>query len=148
MAHVLSLDTSRRVGVYDAFAPLPLKTLRESSAQRVAQAPGFKLVEKGKEIYAERKKLEAKALPMQYTRFMAMSKTYLAEGRKVTKQIREDGNGVYKTKNYYALPLNPKDKPEPLEIEINDKLLEQITKDIYVHEAFAIAKDMVDLRKK
>jgi carboxyl-terminal processing protease len=148
MAHVLSLDTSRRVGVYDAFAPLPLKTLRESSAQRVAQTPGFKLVEKGKEIYAERKKLEAKALPMQYTKFMAMSKTYLAEGRKVTKQIREDGNGVYKTKNYYALPLNPKDKPEPLEIEINDKLLEQITKDIYVHEAFAIAKDMVDLRKK
>ncbi|HLP20577.1 MAG TPA: carboxy terminal-processing peptidase, partial [Chitinophagales bacterium] len=148
MSHYLSLDTLKRKGVYEPFRPLPIAALRQKSEQRIAQTPGFKLVAEGNKLYTERKKLIEKPLSLQYSAFTDLSKKYIARGRKVLKDIREDSTHIYSTTNYYRVAPDPNKKPDEWEVEINNKVLENITRDIYVHEAFAIVKDMIDLKKK
>lgn len=149
MSHHLPLDTIKRKGVFDPFAPLPLQALRTNSAARIAQAPGFKLVAQNQQLYSQYRQMGKQPLPLQYNAFMQYMHTYIATGRKLSKQVDEDKNGVYKTKRYYRIPqvLNPKAPIDELREELEQNLLKEINEDIYVNEAFAIVTDLMKLKK-
>lgn len=149
MSHHLPLDTIKRKGVFEPFSPLPLQALRDKSTARITQTPGFKLVEQNHQLYSQFRSVRKKPLPLQYNSFMDYMKKYVATGRALTKQIDEDKNGVYKTKRYYRIPLqpNPNAPKDELKEELEQQLLKEINEDIYVNEAFAIVTDLIKLKK-
>jgi carboxyl-terminal processing protease len=149
MVHYLPLDTLKRTGTYEPFPKLPIELLRQKSDQRVKLTSGFELVSKARDLYAQIKRMEGKPVSMQYSKYLAFGKKYLFEGRKIMEQIRGNSTELYKAYNYYLIPPDTvRNKPEPFEIELNKKRLEQLDKDIYIQESFSIMKDLIEIKKK
>lgn len=145
MKNALSLDTLHRKGQFEVFAPLPIDALRKKSEERVKNSKSFKLIEKGTVMIAERKKIEKKPVSLSYNDFWEMSKLHLEKPRKLIKELESDSAAGYKVSNWQF--VKPEIAPTPEEEEANAKVLKNITCDIYVHEAYAIMKDWLEMKK-
>jgi carboxyl-terminal processing protease len=145
MKHCLVTDTLTRHAQYEPFKPIPIKQLAEKSAARVEASQGFKLVKQARALFAEMHHVKEKPLPLQYDKYMDLSRKYAGGARSLIKQIERDSTTDFKVKtgneDLLKLPENA------VATEASNHFCSKIINDIYIREAYAIMSDYIDLKK-
>jgi carboxyl-terminal processing protease len=146
MKHYLVTDTLTRQAKYEPFRTIPVKQLADKSKVRLEASHGFGLVKQASSLFAEMHHVHEKPLPLQYDKYIDLSRKYAGTTRSLMKQIERDSTTDFTIENSSDETLNL--SKNPAAAEANSRYISNIINDIYVREAFNIMNDYIDLRKK
>ncbi len=137
----LSSDLVTRNGYYKPLAPLPVSELTRKSSERVNDNREFGAV-KNMVTAMKARRAKTETIPLKLESFEQWAKqreldlNIIERNTSTTGMFTADNHGLDKallaTNNSYA-------------IEINKEWLQNITEDIYVHEAFSVLCDLIKL---